>query len=277
MVLRDGGCCHGLFCLQGAVIRAVPSCPANTKLYKGVSQTAPAVSATNAVKTELTWQDLINDGWDLPARPSSTNYKTGVTNVLNKSTFYSVMCDGRGKVSDDRTQCFVNKGDTAPAVDKLLGATHLRYNCTTGKLWVLSYVFTDRFLEQQFDNHFASTCPDDPAGGCNSGTGNKFIQMGAGTCAGQSSKCPAPSLPSASNPTGGLCCSDTWKVTDTATWVGWLGEANITLPAGATTAITGLLVHTQAGTVSGMFDTTSNIQQDQANGICLDCSGEWCR
>jgi hypothetical protein len=65
---------------------------------------------------------------------------------------------------DDRTQCFVNKGDTAPAVDKLLGATHLRYNCTTGKPWVLSYVFADRFLEGKFDSHFASTCPDNPAG-----------------------------------------------------------------------------------------------------------------
>jgi hypothetical protein len=56
--------------------------------------------------------------------------------------------------------------------------------------------------------------------------------------------------------------------------VKWLGEANIALPAGATTAITGLLVHTQAGVTSGTFDTTSNIQEDKANGICLDCSGE---
>jgi hypothetical protein len=70
--------------LQGAVISDVASCPTDIAAYKRVTETAPAVSAANAVKIELTWQDLIRDGWDLPlARPDSSNYNTGSTNVLN--------------------------------------------------------------------------------------------------------------------------------------------------------------------------------------------------
>jgi hypothetical protein len=73
----------------------------------------------------VTWQDLRNLGWDLPAtRPTKAGYAT--SGLFNSSSFASIMCNGWKEVTGDRRGC-TNTENGA------FGAAHIRYNCTTGK------------------------------------------------------------------------------------------------------------------------------------------------
>jgi hypothetical protein len=52
------------------------------------------------------------------------------------------MCNGWGNVNADRDECVKrNPSPTVNYPDFRYGATHVRYDCTSKSLWVLTYVF----------------------------------------------------------------------------------------------------------------------------------------
>jgi hypothetical protein len=83
----------------------------------------------------------------LPTRP---NYLDNISPDVERSPvttaddFYSLQCNGWGNVNADRDECVKVKGNVPPYPVETgfrYGATHLRYDCTTKSLWVLTYVF----------------------------------------------------------------------------------------------------------------------------------------
>lgn len=104
----------------------------------------PAVPAGAVVQ----WADLgkpTNDGglgWSVP--PTRPNHLDNISPVTTADDFYSLQCNGWGNVNADRDECVKVKGNVPPYPVETgfrYGATHLRYDCTTKSLWVLTYVF----------------------------------------------------------------------------------------------------------------------------------------
>lgn len=103
--------------LQGL---ASTTCPSGyTPVRRGVTSTHPQAQG------KVTWKELRRLGWALPeSRPTKTNYAT--SGLFNSTEFYSIMCNGFKEVTADRQGC-------SNANSGAYGATHIRYNCTTGK------------------------------------------------------------------------------------------------------------------------------------------------
>lgn len=184
------------------------------------------------------------------------------------STVSIEQCNSFGNVDASRTSCI-----TTDTSSKLVGATHMRYDCSEKSFWVLTYVFQDfGFSQTVADMWINADC-----GACNSAAGAKEISYSgdanSGNCA---SSCSAATC---SGSSCSVCCNDMWPVIDNGLWVGYLAKAHFGLPSGAVAAWDSVLVHwdwTSSPSQLTGGGTASSSLATGAPSACWQCLGKRC-
>lgn len=123
--------CISMFCIH-ALQHTVSEC--DNTAFKPLAEAPLGPSETDDT---VQWTALSTTyGWSTPGtRP---NYADDITSVTGADDFFSLMCNSWTRVRPDRKECIKDGADSI--VDRY-GATHMRYDCATKSLWILTYMF----------------------------------------------------------------------------------------------------------------------------------------
>lgn len=176
-------------------------------------------------------------------------------------------CNSFGNVGASRTSCI-----TTDTSSKLVGASHMRYDCADKSFWVLTYAFTDIGFSTSTGDMWINT----DCGTCNSAGGQKEILYSGGATSGDCSSTPCTAA-TCSSSSCSVCCNDMWPVIDNGRWVGYLAKAHFGLPSGAVAAWDTVLVHwdwSKNANATNGANTASSSTASGAPGACWQCSGD---
>lgn len=153
---------------------------------------------------------------------------------------------------------------------------HLRYNCTTQDLWIITYVLYGLDLDttNPGGSMWAKKC-EPGTDDCEGASGTKFVQY-SGTIAGGNCDASCTSAPACgADGKCAWCCNDMWPIVNTTAsgtteWIGWMARVKFDHSKNAT--YTQFNAHFDAVEESSSKTSASTLRKKQIQGLCLDCT-----
>jgi hypothetical protein len=190
----------------------------------------------------------------------------------------AVQCNTFGNVGDNGKTCLQNNKVT---LDTVRGITHMRYDCTSRSVWILTYVLPGTDLVPTTGDMWVDTdCAAAGSSVCPNSAGAKTFDYEGGATSASCSTSSTCDMDVGLRT--GICCLDFWPVTDTVTragvpqeeWIGYIAKGYFTLPGTNTAAWDTVSVHWDFGTITAKNTGSSTPRPGTGgSGICLNCAG----